>query len=1179
MKQHIFYDKLEMIRELGYIFEQRDNLGKYQSEELIRNEKASATWGFEFFLLRLLQQNPLSENPRSINRLEELWNEFKREAQPSFTLEDLKRSGWIREVFNTYHLPFEIFRIVDEPTNPGSPTAFLKLLYEQPYNNERMLLIPHEKFQQIYDMHQKIYPNTPNIQQVKSELELVEEKNDLIFDIWQFRFDGVIDWILSKLWGEKSYGPHDKLERMKWWLSYKKQIGFCDLQLLHETDKASFYDAVKTLVFEESSLWSLEQEIIQLSVLMQARWKGEFSLEHDNIEFKTQDGILDYLDFFSRGEYSHAESVLYIFEELLHAGIKYAEYEDKVDFFKKALDSPFLTRCLVREKTFIPILLSNLSTLKIGIYSYMHLEQQNVTDKCLELVLQTLKESDYREAAQQIVEILLYLKRGVLTERNNRKYERFLVEFYSMLHNDKDFFERVYPLLMAELKSIYDLQQYTIESPLFWISLDIFKEKENDEDIAKFIAKAYINTFDEEKERAFFSPFLENEIRKYHWGNLLALLSTVRKNQIFMPFEIEKNIREKRMKYTVLTRYQLQFLSFLSVDVEEDLLKNRIDAYLVELLEILSHHEEINLFEDHVGIYKYYQEFTNNLFENIWKAINTFEVAQKEAYLDSLKNTSASFEYLATGVKIVTPFTEREKLIQYISRIDADRKLDDFYFTDDIQRNVEQLLQSQVPEIAMKATPLIDYCLNRGLEKKQYDLLQWAFSTLLRMYYLTNQYEKILNGEMPDVSKKEELTASKNFYIGLVYLKSDNVEEVKAASRIFRGFVKQNNFNVGYKINLLNALIREFELGGEQDVLRDEILTMANILEQEVSDTESDEYQLYMENILYFHKMAKDFEAFIKQYYSLEEQSKNRHAIGIFAVQVYIEIGNYTEATKILDQLIVLYGESTLLNQLELDIESKSNTIHKLPDTDINAPLSWGRLADALKIFKGASTNEKAKIYFSDEVATKHDLIVNEVFRAIEVMNGLAPILNYYEEEKLKQGKEDDYNNLFSEILNQSFKFYGWTCSTQSRGGYSHKVLGERDIIICSSGGEIIGIIEAMRLATLDRGNIMKHFKKTFSYDAEGARFYFLIIWGFSNQPAELFDSYCKQIRLWEDEELAIIRESIPQEEFKFVQGNYPPLAICTHHQTPFKQDITMTHIYVDVKQSSIRPDNSDLSQ
>lgn len=1174
MRRHGYTTKFELISSLQNIFEKKTNNSVYQNSDLLRNTEASADWGIELFLLRLLQQNTLSENPRSIAKLNVLWAEYQNEEQPSFTLKELKQHGWIRDVLDTYKLPFDVFRIVRKSEDLNLPTKFLNQLYEQPYEDERRFLISNETFQQIYNKHLGVYPTTPNIETIKNILYLVEENDYFIFDIHNFKFDGLKVWILSKIWSEKHYGPTDKLERLKWWLGYKKIIGFSDLQLLHKSDQSDFLNAVIELIIGEQDLWTLELEKIQLSAFLQARWRGEFSFTHDNVDFNLQEDSLAYLDYFAKGDYSHIDSVRYIFGELMDIGFRYAEYEETVEFFIKALDSPFLTRIITNESSYIPILLSNVSTLKIGIYSYMQLEQQEALDECSDLILHTMKTSDVREVVKQLIEILLYLKINALNERTTEKFGRFLSSFYKMLQDDKEFFNRIYPILLIELKQLYRLKKYTIESPLFWVSLDIFKVKEVEKDIAVFITNIYLATFDE-KGDAYFSPLLENEIRKYNWIKILCLLSTKKKNQLFMPFDVEKNVGKEQIKYIALTRYHLQFLSFLSINVENATIKSMIDGNLAELLQILSGHKELNLFEKHIGIYKFNREPSFNLFENLWRAIDTFEDRQRSDYLEALQKADASFEYLATGVKVLSKFIDRQRVIQYITVKNPERELEEFYFTDDIQRNVEQLLQTEISDLANLTKPLINFCLTRGIEKNQYDLLHWAFSSLLRMLFLTEKYDEILVTSIPSIGENQKLIDSKKFYEALVYLKSDEIEKVKVASEIFKGFSDQDSLNIGHKINQLNALIRQFELAGEQNGLKDEILKISDALEKENLDTQSDEYRLYIENILYFNKISNDINGFLKKYYALEKHLKSSHIIGVFAIQVYIESEKYTEATKVLDDLITSYGNSDLLIQLQRDIECKINTVRELPDTNLNAPIRWGRIAEALELFKGKSdNNEKAKIYFSNELATKHDLIVNEVFRAIEVMNGLSPILNYYEDKKMKQGLEDDYNNLFCEILNQALKFYGWSCSTQSRGGYSAKVLGERDIIICSSGGEILAIIEAMRLTTNDKNNIMKHFKKTFSYDAEGARFYFLIVWGYSHKPIELFDSYCKHIRTWEDGELAIIRESKPEDEFMYIHSKYPPLAICTHHQNSYKQGILMTHIYVDVKQNGIRQTN-----
>ena len=113
-------------------------------------------------------------------------------------------------------------------------------------------------------------------------------------------------------------------------------------------------------------------------------------------------------------------------------------------------------------------------------------------------------------------------------------------------------------------------------------------------------------------------------------------------------------------------------------------------------------------------------------------------------------------------------------------------------------------------------------------------------------------------------------------------------------------------------------------------------------------------------------------------------------------------------------------------------------------------------------------------------------------------------------------------------------------------------------------------LIEALRLKNLDRESIRTHFRKTFRYDPTDANFYFLITWGFNDNPAELWEKYKNAIREWKEGDFSIRKEGALFELFPYLNREWP-LSLYTKHQASDGRDIHVIHLYVDVKMESKR--------
>jgi len=97
----------------------------------------------------------------------------------------------------------------------------------------------------------------------------------------------------------------------------------------------------------------------------------------------------------------------------------------------------------------------------------------------------------------------------------------------------------------------------------------------------------------------------------------------------------------------------------------------------------------------------------------------------------------------------------------------------------------------------------------------------------------------------------------------------------------------------------------------------------------------------------------------------------------------------------------------------------------------------------------------------------------------------------------VRECEENDINTYYRELLKRN----GYNIVDQTLRGESStgKKSGELDLLVESNDGQPLSIIEAVKLNSVDKANIIKHIDKTFSYDSWGLKENILLVYSYSS--------------------------------------------------------------------------------
>lgn len=175
----------------------------------------------------------------------------------------------------------------------------------------------------------------------------------------------------------------------------------------------------------------------------------------------------------------------------------------------------------------------------------------------------------------------------------------------------------------------------------------------------------------------------------------------------------------------------------------------------------------------------------------------------------------------------------------------------------------------------------------------------------------------------------------------------------------------------------------------------------------------------------------------------------------------------------------------------------------------------------------------------------KHNSIINEGNMGKEdtgaIINSLMKACLSLQANKLvKSGTEDDISTYIRDILiNKGLRVLDQTLRGKSATG---KQSGEVDLFITDDENKPLILIEAFKLASLDRKNIDLHISKIFGYDPNGLSTNIVLIYSYANDFKRLFDNYTgylKEMKLKYKFSRVIDKSSDMYSEIRVLESEY----------------------------------------
>lgn len=839
----------------------------------------------------------------------------------------------------------------------------------------------------------------------------------------------------------------------------------------------------------------------------------------------------------------------------------------------------------------------------------------------------TVQKQETASAAATIVEILEWFYREIRKPplHPGRSYDNrseqltvFLKMLSEMPHHSGEnhaFLDDLLPDLLSESERRLSTSDCPLGEEIWPFILWLLEQSQNGglgdrnhllEAFVEKVPALYETTFSNITSYNRWIEIIEKEIESPAWKVIADIIYKKSRrlwNSLLMPVDFEqwviltdKASFAEKQAYAGKVRTHIRLLSYFVIHLTN---KESVADVERNLKSLLIHFQRIAPLQGGIDVFDTLYE--NNifigqrgakvpLFKRVSEVINQFGDQIRETTISELLTITTDIHRLSLLHNIMSREQDKIAIMAAINKITVEASIENIAMFPDAQRMVTEMLNTGSKEIAEKAREITNHFRELAHKRHLLDWMEWEFRESLRIGYILGDTEAVLNAVIPEeLKKKDSVIRGYNFYRGIVLLDSDNVQEIQEAIVIFRQLRKNDPKNNSYGINLLVAstrlLEKKIELAGKNsDEIRQTVEELDRLFHEVKSELDDNDnghgMGILVENYLFMFILTADWIAFWHEYNQLDEELKLQLLIGRYAVKVYMEQKSWEQASSLLQKLIERHGSSNDLEQLQQGIASKKAEIAYQAPSPWNHSIDWKSVGAARVTLKGLPVFDQAKAYMNDENAKVRDVLVEEVLQACNHMKSMAPTLLKYtnngNSDKAEQGQEDHYNDILSILLNQSLKALGWSSSTQTRGGYTDNPqshtggIGERDIIVKDSDSQELTIIEALRLKNLDRESIRTHFRKTFRYDPTDANFYFLITWGFNDNPAELWEKYKNAIREWKEGDFSIRKEGALFELFPYLNREWP-LSLYTKHQASDGRDIHVIHLYVDVKMESKR--------
>jgi hypothetical protein len=446
------------------------------------------------------------------------------------------------------------------------------------------------------------------------------------------------------------------------------------------------------------------------------------------------------------------------------------------------------------------------------------------------------------------------------------------------------------------------------------------------------------------------------------------------------------------------------------------------------------------------------------------------------------------------------PHAMQQRVRERIEKLDPNDAAETIFLTDTYGR-IDELIKAGAITTATKYIAVERDLKTRGRRATAHLQLE------LRLALVQKDFSRIAKMTVPEGLEGGEGSSAQDtidFYKGLAELSNPSGSALTAED-LFANLARHHPENAAYVVNLFAARLAH--------LLGDDMFRTLDIAGIPAATSAMDTADRALETTLNFgdenraiHESNKALLLLAlrspSKAYDILQQAKaygERETTAAYGAVALARMGRDDEARVVLAEAEAeaeakaVHRESTVLKaareHLERSAPGRFRPLGISDDKRVEA------IASALYWLSKMDPSEQARVF--NKTVEEH--VTNEIRSAAAGLTALVPMLR----------PEDDVTSVLLQILEARVdRFFGWSVSDQSRGGYSAKGNpGERDLVLKHKDGYDLAVIEAVKCESnpsteTERKDLTSHFQKLFGYSQ--CPIFFLVVYSYVHKPHNL---------------------------------------------------------------------------
>ena len=478
----------------------------------------------------------------------------------------------------------------------------------------------------------------------------------------------------------------------------------------------------------------------------------------------------------------------------------------------------------------------------------------------------------------------------------------------------------------------------------------------------------------------------------------------------------------------------------------------------------------------------------------------------------------------------------RSKLLNVLLTAPKEKLFENIYFFPTWQHAIDNLLElcfaeseKQNSKEIKKILEFVEYslkdfekALSHKAENVKKDYKEWQDSAYCRVLLLKDQKEKILDSQY-------------DFYKGIVWLNSDQLEEIQKAKKVFSQNIDES---VVWRSNYLCACVLEIVKKKELDLEYDsELKNYEKFFLNYVAAIQG----IYLKELciayvygLFLYLSIEKMDEFWNLYKKMPEELYQDKRVSNYAIEAYLAVGNVDEAKKLLEQLRLIYGETAENMNLQERINKADGTKQRIErpmvqDYTENSELGGKEIRQLLFELSKKTNNSLAEIMVDEEefqrlgdIGGKIMYDKNEMQVISMVCQALKSLQNYSVNllHNQRVSSEDAYNRTLKLLFNlREERFLGFRLDEQTQGGITKTIyrsgeqgVGRRDLMLVRRENAV-AMLEGIKLWRLEKSKIEVHLEKIREYNVERVPIVIMPIYGYMSNEKQFWERYVKLLR------------------------------------------------------------------